>query len=126
TAGGEPLAPAVRAALEGSLRVDLRAVRVHADARAHDAARALSARAFTYGNQIFLGPGERPTDLGLMAHEAAHVLHQQGAPAPQRWTPGHADAYEHEAHRASSAVLRGESFDVRERTTGPRVQRLGL
>jgi hypothetical protein len=124
--GGEPLLPAVRAALEQSFRTDLRAVRVHTDTTAQAAARGLAARAFTYGNQIFLGAGERPTDLALMGHEVAHVLHQQGAPAPQRWTPGSPDVYEDEAHRASSAVLHRESFHVKERTKGPRVQRLGL
>jgi hypothetical protein len=126
TGGGAPLAPAVRAALERSFGVDLRAVRVHSDTRAQAAARGLSARAFTYGNQIFLAAGERPTDLALMGHEVTHVLHQQGAPALQRWTPGNRDVYEDEAHRASSAVLHREPFDVKGRTNGPRVQRLGL
>jgi hypothetical protein len=125
-AGGAPLLPAVRATLEQSFRVDLAAVRVHTDTRAQKAARGLSARAFTYGNQIFLGPGERATDLGLMAHEVAHVVHQRGAAALQRWSPAHTDAFEDEARRASAAVLRGDPFDVGQRTGASRVQRLGL
>src|SRR5436305_2711082 len=45
-AGGQPLAPGVRTALEDSLQVDMQEVRVHSDSRAQDAARDLSSRAF--------------------------------------------------------------------------------
>jgi hypothetical protein len=124
--GGEPLASVTQAVIEDSLQVDLQGVRVHRDTRAQNAARNLSARAFTYGNQIFLGPGERPTDLGLMAHETTHVVQQQAAPRLQLWTPHSADRFELEAHRASAAVTRGEPFTVTERTTGPRIQRWGI
>ncbi|HEX5749532.1 MAG TPA: DUF4157 domain-containing protein [Archangium sp.] len=124
--GGEPLPPRVQETLGRSLQVNLGGVRVHTDTRAQSAVKSLSARAVTYGSQIFLGPGERSTDLGLMAHEAAHVVQQKGAPTPQRWAPGQGGAHEAEAHRASEAVLRGESFTVRERTSGSRMQRLGI
>jgi len=124
--GGQPLAASLRETLEGRLQADLQAVRVHSDARAHSTAHSLSARAFTIGNHIFLGRGEQPTDLGLMAHEIAHVVQQQGAPTLQRWAAGQSDRYENEAHRASAAVLRGETFTVHERTSNARVQRLGL
>ena len=63
------------ATLERTFGVDLGAVRVHTDARAAGAAASLSARAFAHGQQIALGAGERPTDVGLMAHEVAHVVH---------------------------------------------------
>src|SRR6478735_6301134 len=72
TSEGQPLAPAVRMAIEESFQVDLQGVRVHSDSNAQSAASGLSARAFTHGNNIVLGSGERATDLGLMAHEAAH------------------------------------------------------
>jgi hypothetical protein len=123
--GGEPLVPSVQTAVENSLQVDLQGVRVHSDANAQNAARNQSARAFAHGSNIFLGRGESPTDLRLMGHEAAHVVQQQGAPTVQRFTPGQGDSLEREAHRASDAVSRGETFQVRERTT-PRVQRLGI
>src|SRR5262249_54754239 len=123
--GGQPMAPAVRMAIENSFQADLTGVRVHADARAQGAAGGMSARAFTYGSNIVLGPGESPTDLTLMAHEAAHVVQQQGAPTIQRYTPGGGDSYEHEAHQASAAVTRGESFQIQQRTW-PRLQRLGI
>ncbi|MCU1255833.1 MAG: hypothetical protein JWM83_2132 [Candidatus Angelobacter sp.] len=125
SSGGQPLAPAVRMALEDSFQMDMEGVRVHSDSRAQGAASGLSARAFTHGPNIVLGPGESEMDLGLMAHEAAHVVQQQSAPTIQRYTPGGGDSYEHEAHQASAAVVRGESFQVQQRTS-PRTQRWGL
>jgi len=72
---GEPLRPGVRRSLEHTLGVGLGDVRIHNGvAEAH----ALRARAFTHGSDIWLGRGESPDNLQLMAHEAAHVV-QQGA-----------------------------------------------
>ena len=105
--------------------MDMGGVRVHSDSNAQSAAAGMSARAFTHGSNIVLGPGESDEDLGLMAHEAAHVVQQQSAPVIQRYTVGGGDSYEHEAHQASAAVVRGESFQVQQRTT-PRTQRWGL
>jgi len=124
-ASGSPLPPAVQAPLTKSFGVDLRGVRVRSDSTAQGKVRELSARAFAFGNQIFLGRGEKDTDLGLMAHEAAHVVQQRGAPAIQRHSSAASDSLEHEAHRASMAAERGESFQVQQRTT-PRVQKWGL
>ncbi|NTU64346.1 MAG: DUF4157 domain-containing protein, partial [Chloroflexi bacterium] len=123
--GGEPLAPDVRANLERSFGVDLRSVRVHTDERAQNTARRMDARAFTLGTNIFLGRGERPSDLRLLAHEVAHVVQQRSAPAVQRWSFAGGDRYEREAHQASAAAVQHQSFVVRERTT-PRPQRLGI
>ena len=53
-------------------------VRIHSDSRSHAAASTLRARAFTHKNQIWLGKGETQDDLNLMAHEAVHVLQQDG------------------------------------------------
>lgn len=85
---GDPLAPTTRGALERSLGVDLGAVRVHATAGAHSAARALRARAFTHRNHIWLGPGESQADLKLMAHETTHVLQQDGIVRRKPAEPG--------------------------------------
>jgi hypothetical protein len=126
TSGGAPLPSEVRDPIEGSFGVNLEAVRVHSDADARGTTASLSARAFTFGNHIFLGPGERATDKGLLAHEAAHVVQQQGGAAVQRWAGGHSDASEREAHRASAAVVGGAPFTVRERTSNAKVQRLGI
>jgi len=124
--GSESLRPEVQAPIEDSLQVNLDAVKVHTDVSAQAANKSLGARAFAFGSGIFLGRGERATDLGLIAHEAAHVVQQQSAPTVQRMGLLGGDSFEGEAHRASAAVVRGESFQVRERTSQPRVQRLGL
>ena len=122
---GAPLMPHVAATIGHSLKVDLSGVRVHTDATAAAAARARGARAFTYGNHIFLGAGERPTDTQLMAHEVAHVVHQHAAPRLQTWAAGGGDRFEREAHGAAAAVLAGLPFTVTQRNS-PTVQRLGL
>ncbi len=126
TSGGQPLAPHIQEAIQNSLLVDLSSVRLHASTAAERKAQSLSARAFTFGNDIFLGRGEHPTDLTLISHEAAHVIQQQSAPALQAWSGDRSDRYEREADHAASAVSRGESFSVRERVDSPRVQRLGI
>jgi hypothetical protein len=76
---GSPLSNTVRRRIEPVLGADLSHVRVHAGADAREAAAALRARAFTAGADIWLGAGESAEDLGLMAHEAAHVA-QRGSP----------------------------------------------
>src|SRR6266700_5965106 len=124
SAQGETLQPQIRSSLESSFQVDMSAVRVHTDARSSAAADSLSARAFTYGPNIFLGSGERPSDLALMAHEGAHVVQQQRVPALQMSTgAASTDTFEQEARQTSLAVQRGEQVTVRERTSNPRIQR---
>lgn len=123
---GESLPPEVQSALEESFGVSLQTVRVHQDATAQETARALSARAFTHGTHIFLGPGEQASDLKLMAHEAAHVVQQQGAPAIQRLGTHQSDKFESEAERASHAAVSRQQFSVQNRTERQRVQRFGL
>jgi hypothetical protein len=123
---GQPMAPHIQEAIENSFEVDLSSVRLHSDAQAQESAQQLSARAFTHGSDIFLGPGENPADLPLIAHEAAHVVQQQSGHADQRLSTDRGDRYEQEADRASAAVQRGDSFTVQERVGPARVQRFGL
>ena len=75
---GRAIPPRVRRKVESRLGADLSTVRVHDDPLAQGATAAMGARAFAYGNDVFLGPGEKDTDLRLMAHELTHVV-QQGA-----------------------------------------------
>jgi Domain of unknown function (DUF4157) len=126
--GGAPLHAPVQRRLEKSFGADFRGVRVHSDMGAALTADRLGARAFTFGPHIFLGPSGRADDLGLMAHEAAHVVQQRGAeaPAPPAWSGSGGDRFEHEAQSAAAAVTRSEAFAVRERTDRPRVQRFGI
>jgi len=106
--------------------VDLGGVRIHTDTEAADMTRQAAAKAMTVGMDIYLAPGERPTDLELLAHEVAHVVQQQRLPAVQLAGGQHDDAAEREAQRAATAAVRDEPVAVQERVSGPRVQRLGL
>jgi len=74
---GEPLPQTTRHKLEDSMGADLSDVRVHSNAQAQQQARDLDARAFTSGSDVWLGEGESPHDVGLMAHEATHVVQQR-------------------------------------------------
>ncbi|HKO99538.1 MAG TPA: DUF4157 domain-containing protein [Pyrinomonadaceae bacterium] len=123
SSSGAPLPSATQHVLESSFQTNFDSVRVHTDSQGQDLTRGLSTRAVTYGNHIFLGSGERPSDLRVMAHEAAHVVQQRGAPSLQQFSTG-GDTYEAEAEQASAAVMRGEQFAVREQTGGARMQGL--
>lgn len=100
--GGTPLDHGVASALSPAVGASLEGVRVHTDTGAAALARAVQARAFTVGNDIYFARGEyRPgTSDGnqLIAHEVAHTIQQRGAPASGPLTvsqPG--DALEREA-----------------------------
>jgi hypothetical protein len=123
---GQPLPAHIQEALENSFLVDLSSVRLHASTADQRKAQSLAARAFTFGNNIFLGHGEHPTDLTLISHEAAHVIQQQAGARVQTWSSDRNDRYEREADQAAAAVERRETFAVRERVASPRVQRLGI
>lgn len=77
TTGGDPLPAAERSFFEPRLVRDLGDVRIHHDEPAQDAARAISAKAFTVGSHIGFGAGRWApgTSAGrhLLAHELAHV-----------------------------------------------------
>ncbi|MGE3154216.1 MAG: DUF4157 domain-containing protein [Nitrospiraceae bacterium] len=79
---GQPLDAATRAFFEPRFGHDFRNVRVHADGKADESARAVSAHAYTVGHHMVFGPGQfSPETHGgrrLLAHELTHVL-QQGA-----------------------------------------------
>jgi hypothetical protein len=81
---GRPMNEQTRDTLETRMHRDLSGVRIHDDDAAHEAARDLNARAFTHGHDIWLGRGESDSDLGLMAHEATHVVQQNGGTGVQR------------------------------------------
>ncbi len=77
---GRPLNPQTKSRLESGIGADFSSVRVHNDSSARDAAKGLKARAFTHKNDIWLGEGQSPDDVKLMAHEATHVVQQNAAP----------------------------------------------
>jgi hypothetical protein len=83
--GGSPLGTDERTRLESHLGADLSRVRLHTNTGAASTARALDARAFTVGSDIFFGGGEYSPNSGasqrLLAHELTHVVQQGEAPA---------------------------------------------
>ena len=106
---GRALDAQVASRLEPSLGGSLADVRVHTGDGAAALARAVSARAFTVGNDIFFGSGEyrpgSPSGNELIAHEVAHTIQQRGAPASGPLTvsqPG--DALEREAEAVARDV----------------------
>lgn len=78
--GGRPLPPEERAFFEPRFGRDFGKVRIHADASAGRAARAMGARAFTIGSDVAFAAGQYvPGSLNgrrLLAHELTHVLQQ--------------------------------------------------
>jgi Domain of unknown function (DUF4157) len=79
-APGQPLDPAIRALMERRFGYDFARVRVHADARAAESAKAVNARAYTIGSHVVLGAGQSssatPAGRQLLAHELTHVVQQ--------------------------------------------------
>lgn len=73
---GRPLFPSTRKFMEPRFGADFGSVRVHTGQKAHNSASEIHARAFTYGNDIWLGKGESEGDKSLMAHELTHVVQQ--------------------------------------------------
>ena len=95
-APGQPIDLSTRAFMERRLGHDFSRVRVHADEKAADSARAVQARAYTLGEHVVFGSGEyQPaSEAGrrLLAHELTHVVQQAGseagaAPVLQRQQP---------------------------------------
>jgi hypothetical protein len=82
--GGSPLEGGLATSFGNSLGHSVADVRVHTDSTAAALTRAVSARAFATGTDIFFAPGEyNPgTSAGreLIAHEVAHTDQQRGAP----------------------------------------------
>jgi hypothetical protein len=76
-AAGAPLPDALRRDMEAELGVSLAGVRIHTDAAAAHAARAVSAAAFTVGEDVYFSAGayapESRAGRKLIAHELAHV-----------------------------------------------------
>ena len=75
---GQPLDSAIRGSIGTGFGHDFSEVRVHVDAKAGEAARAVNALAYTVGSHMFFGPGQYAprTESGkrTLAHELAHVV----------------------------------------------------
>lgn len=79
---GQPLPGDTRSFMEDRFGVDFSGVRLHTDGEAEQLNRAVSAQAFTHGQDIYMGEGK--SDLAssdgqkLIAHELTHVVQQSG------------------------------------------------
>jgi hypothetical protein len=80
--GGAPIDRGARDYMEPRFGADFSGVQVHADARAAELSRSLSARAFAYGQHIYFNAGEyrpdTPEGKRVLAHELTHVVQQRG------------------------------------------------
>ena len=111
---GRPLDASTRAFMEPRFGQDFSGVRVHTSPEAARSARDVNALAYTAGRDIAFGAGQYAPDTThgrqLLAHELAHVVQQEHAPAPAADSvskPGDRD--EIAAERASARALRGQT-----------------
>lgn len=118
--GGQALARDAREQMEAAFQADFGDVRIHTDTEADTLNRAVNARAFTVGSDIFFRQGEyKPGSSDgreLLAHELTHVVQQIGASVRAKLTvsqPG--DRVEQEAEEVARAISRQEQQDISQR-----------
>lgn len=79
---GRPLPDGARRDMQVRMGADFASIRIHTDRQAAEMNRALGARAFAYGRDIYFNDGEfNPSSSGgrrLLAHELTHTLQQNG------------------------------------------------
>jgi hypothetical protein len=89
--GGKPLDQGVRSYFEPRFGFNLNSVRLHTGGEASALSRSIDAKAFTYGNNIYLNQDKSETTSPgiqrLLAHELAHVVQQErsGIRRVMRW-----------------------------------------
>jgi len=123
---GRPLEAETRTRVEPRFGYDFGEVRVHADTRAAESARAVNALAYTVGRDVVFGAGQyAPHTAGgerLMAHELTHVIQQGGqAPTALGIAPAH-DEFEHEASTVAQGLNYG-GFHAGPMSASPALQR---
>ncbi len=108
---GQPLDSGTRAFMEPRFGHDFSNVRLHTDSEASKGASAASARAYTIGNDIVLGPGEYSPQTSegrhLLAHELTHVLQQSGGARPANGMSVPGDTFERQADAVAGAIASG-------------------
>jgi hypothetical protein len=104
--GGQSLPAPIQQQMGAALGADFSGTRIHSDPQADTLSRAISARAFTTGQDVFFRQGEyqphSPAGQELLAHELTHVVQQGGQPSVQR-VVGAPEAEEAEAPEAEAA-----------------------
>ena len=126
---GRPLDTDTRAFMEPRFGHDFGQVRVHADAKAAESARAVHASAYTVGRDMVFGAGRYTPETGegkrLVAHELAHVVQQEGTSSPNAslsLAPQN-DPAEHAADVAAEKIVTGNDHRPAMAQTSPLVQR---
>jgi hypothetical protein len=129
---GQPLDSRIRSVAEQRFGHDFSQVRLHTDDQAAESARAVNARAFTVGRDIFFGAGqyssERMDGQRLLAHELTHTVQQGKAIPTEAPLPltTHQEA-EVEAERAGMGFIAGHPLcPVTEGQSCLSVQREGV
>lgn len=133
--GGQPLPAQTLSAMEQAFGANFSGVRIHHSQQADALNRAIEARAFTSGQDIYFRQGEfNPNDRqgqGLLAHELTHVI-QQGSGQLQQ-APMRADLQQQtlesrlpSAHQsAASTHALGQTPQVVQRAEPGRIHRCG-
>lgn len=89
--GGSPLPAEVCGFMEPRFGVDFSGVRVHTDGAAAGMSQQIQAKAFTLGQDIYMGAGQYApdTDAGkqLLAHELTHTIQQAGNTVQRKLNP---------------------------------------
>jgi hypothetical protein len=114
---GRPLDSSTLAVMGSRFGYDFGGVRVHDGPEAAGSARALNARAYTVGSDVFLGDGQHIEGIlegqELIAHELTHVVQQSanhlGAGANVQNLPI-SDGSEGEAVQVEDAIVRHQSM----------------
>jgi hypothetical protein len=110
--GGAPLDDPTRSLMEDTLGTDLGSVRVHVGRESDELNHAITAKAFTTGNDVFVrsdqwAPGSSSTQR-LLAHELTHVAQQrsgEGSEGSSGMSVGASDsAAEHEAEAVADSI----------------------
>ncbi len=126
---GRPLDDGVRASMESGFGHDFSNIRVHDDARAHDAARDMGAQAYAAGNDIVFGQGayspDTPSGQALIAHELAHNVQQAGVQmkADGPLPAGTDAALEAQADRAAGDITAGRQVSGLSKVNTPAIYR---
>jgi hypothetical protein len=77
--GGSPLSQGTKSFMENAFSTDFSKVKIHTDSQAIEMSKGISAKAFTYGNDIYFNSGEydnTESSRKLLAHELTHVVQQ--------------------------------------------------
>ncbi len=107
---GTPLKVPIREQMEQAFGANFANVRLHADPTSYTFNHSVGARAFTIGNDIFLGPEASPDETQLLAHELTHVVQQRSVSNRGPMVVGPAsNSYEREASMMGTAFIANAS-----------------